>query len=115
MAPQFCHDCGSILDISAAPNIPCDVCGKTNPNKLMDRPITSTSNNFPSKLRTKLRSHTRELAVKDRESNRRIQVDCQKCDSKEVTWSEMQLRSADEGSTIFYRCPKCGHRWQDNN
>ncbi|QSS59510.1 hypothetical protein I7I51_08945 [Histoplasma capsulatum] len=81
----------------------------------MDLPITSTSNNFPSKLRTKLRSHTRELAVKDRESKSRIQVDCQKCDSKEVTWSEMQLRSADEGSTIFYRCPKCGHRWQDNN
>ncbi|KAL2365026.1 hypothetical protein RJZ56_002076 [Blastomyces dermatitidis] len=73
--------------------------------RLYFRHICRTKHSMRSEI-----SYTGELTVKDRESNRRIQVDCQKCDLMKVTWSEMQLRSADEGSTIFYRCPKCGNR-----
>ncbi|EFR01619.1 hypothetical protein MGYG_04622 [Nannizzia gypsea CBS 118893] len=110
MAPQFCDSCGMILDELASETIQCDICGELNTNRLLTqtKEIVSTSSNFPSKLRFK-RSQVQVLATQERES-RTIQVDCEKCDAKEVTWAEMQLRSADEGSTIFYSCSKCGHR-----
>ncbi|KAM5470220.1 hypothetical protein MauCBS54593_004105 [Microsporum audouinii] len=110
MAPQFCDSCGMILDELASATIRCDVCGELNTNRLLTqtKEIVSISSNFPSRLRAK-RSQVQAPATQGRES-RTIQVDCEKCDAKEVTWSEMQLRSADEGSTIFYRCSKCGHK-----
>jgi lysyl-tRNA synthetase class I len=39
-----------------------------------------------------------------------IQVTCSECGRKEVRYSAVQLRSADEGSTIFYTCD-CGHKY----
>lgn len=38
---------------------------------------------------------------------------CPDCDSPEMFFREMQLRGADEGSTIFYRCPKCNHKYEN--
>jgi DNA-directed RNA polymerase subunit M/transcription elongation factor TFIIS len=38
-------------------------------------------------------------------------VRCRKCGSDEITWEEKQVRSADEGATIFAACSKCKNRW----
>lgn len=45
-----------------------------------------------------------------------LQVDqpCPKCDHPEMEFYTMQLRSADEGQTVFYECPKCGHKYNQN-
>ena len=36
-----------------------------------------------------------------------IKERCPKCAHPEMTFHTMQLRSADEGQTVFYTCPKC--------
>jgi DNA-directed RNA polymerase subunit M/transcription elongation factor TFIIS len=36
---------------------------------------------------------------------------CNRCSSKTVVVRDVQLRSADEGSTAVYLCRKCGHTW----
>jgi DNA-directed RNA polymerase I subunit RPA12 len=39
----------------------------------------------------------------------RLQVErkCPKCGNDEMTYTTQQTRSADEGQTVFYTCPKC--------
>ena len=34
-----------------------------------------------------------------------------RCGSKMVVLREVQLRSADEGSTVVHVCEMCGHKW----
>lgn len=37
---------------------------------------------------------------------------CGKCKKKECSYYELQVRSADESSTIFVTCLNCGNRWR---
>jgi DNA-directed RNA polymerase I subunit RPA12 len=45
-----------------------------------------------------------------------IKEECPKCRAPEMEFYTMQLRSADEGQTVFYECfnPKCGHKYSVN-
>lgn len=45
----------------------------------------------------------------------KTEVQCPKCNNDEAFWFALQIRSADEPSTIFYRCTNfdCQHRWKD--
>ena len=40
---------------------------------------------------------------------------CLKCGAETVEFYTMQLRSVDEGATVFYDCPKCKFTWSLNN
>lgn len=37
---------------------------------------------------------------------------CGKCKKRECSYYELQVRSADESSTIFVSCLNCGNRWR---
>lgn len=36
-----------------------------------------------------------------------------KCGHGEAFFMQMQIRSADEPMSVFYKCCKCGHQWND--
>ena len=40
---------------------------------------------------------------------------CPKCGKREMTFTTAQLRSADEGQTIFYTCQACSHKYNLNS
>jgi DNA-directed RNA polymerase I subunit RPA12 len=46
-----------------------------------------------------------------------VEEPCPKCGHPEMSFYTMQLRSADEGSTVFYTCldKACGYKFSQNN
>lgn len=36
------------------------------------------------------------------------------CDSKKAHFVQLQMRSADEPPTTFFKCVKCGHQWRQD-
>jgi DNA-directed RNA polymerase I subunit RPA12 len=44
-----------------------------------------------------------------------VDEDCPKCGNHGLEFYTLQLRSADEGQTVFYECTKCGHKYSQNN
>ncbi|PSC72694.1 DNA-directed RNA polymerase I subunit RPA12 [Micractinium conductrix] len=44
-----------------------------------------------------------------------VEEPCPKCQAPILEYYTMQLRSADEGQTVFYECRKCDYRYSTNN
>jgi DNA-directed RNA polymerase I subunit RPA12 len=121
----FCTACGDLLDRvpTTTPEIECKCCNTLNPSEYReacyDRNPTavdewpastqtfSKPNAFPSALRTK-RSGV-QTPHEDIETWAKTAEHCPACDSSETNLREMQLRGADEGSTVFFRCSSCSH------
>ena len=57
-----------------------------------------------------------ELFAKSMELSKYVKntfgVICPKCHSDQIFESEIQTRSADELSTLVYRCNSCGYIWR---
>lgn len=129
MAIQFCGPCGNILDTSTNRTIRCDYCGSVNDSTFvascaysrsadgrthldttLDTVTDTSTDKFPSEIRQR-RDTTKQLP-------RQAAVDtwatteekCRNCGAEEVRYTALQLRSADEGTTLFYHCPKCSER-----
>jgi DNA-directed RNA polymerase III subunit RPC11 len=43
----------------------------------------------------------------------RTTTSCPSCSHKEAYFLQMQIRSADEPMSIFYKCCQCSHQWND--
>ena len=44
----------------------------------------------------------------------RIQCPADGCNGGEAAFFQVQIRSADEPMTSFFKCMECGHRWREN-
>lgn len=43
----------------------------------------------------------------------RTMATCPSCNHNEAFFMQIQIRSADEPMSIFYKCVKCSHQWND--
>ena len=57
----------------------------------------------------------KRLKKKDEADQATVSEQCPKCNHDRASFYTMQLRSADEGQTVFYTCLKCSHKWRVNN
>lgn len=72
--------------------------------------VTQTKpSDFPSLLRQKL-STVQTVERHKIQTEATTSETCEKCGRTEVRFSAVQLRGADEGSTIFFTCD-CGHKY----
>lgn len=70
----------------------------------------SKPSSFPSALRAK-RSAIQTLTAADKRTEALTEKDCPQCGRKEMYYTTVQLRSADEGSTVFFTCV-CGYKYE---
>lgn len=112
----FCSDCGNLLDTTSGnEKLVCEQCGGVT-RDIATKEVTTKSapSAFTSALRQK-RSAVQTLSSDDLQTEATIQQACPECGNPEMKFYTLQLRSADEGATVFYRCDKCGHKFNTNN
>jgi DNA-directed RNA polymerase I subunit RPA12 len=123
---SFCPECGSLLVLPESDPITCDCCGLQC--RYSDLPslevVTRANPREPSAVLAKAAraiDGVTERAIDGDQSNRttrhRATVDepCPKCQHPQLEFYTMQMRSADEGQTVFYECTQCGHKFSQNN
>ena len=42
------------------------------------------------------------------------EANCSKCGNDRAYYQQLQIRSADEPMTTFYKCTECGFRWRED-
>lgn len=110
---MFCPQCHSLLDLPDAQLlIRCLTCQYrvkfSADDDRLEKFATSTKyNNFA-------RNELIEEEEEEETASQRAKVDetCPKCRHPEMYFYTMQMRSVDEGQTVFYECVKCRHTMQ---
>ena len=132
----FCTACGNLLPRASKtkmPQIACDLCEtmttstsfytakKRLPLTLVDEwpdqvNTHSRPTDYPSALQRKRdRFATLPISQEIASAQQITNEECPECHNPEMQFREAQTRGADEGSTIFYTCPKCSHKFNTNN
>ncbi|EFI28592.1 DNA-directed RNA polymerase I kDa polypeptide [Coprinopsis cinerea okayama7 len=114
----FCPNCGTLLDLpkDGEAIVTCEQCHHEEPASSYENIVITTRSHpdaFPSPLQQKRKTLTKRHDQGDQGTL--VAEKCPSCGHMEAYSKEMQLRSADEGSTIFYTCASCKHGWRVNN
>jgi DNA-directed RNA polymerase I subunit RPA12 len=116
----FCPNCGATLKADSSGCIECVVCKfSSHLSQFAETDqlpsITTYSSTRPVPLWAKSDEEQAALRAAKDPQRATIEEPCIKCGAKEVGFYTLQLRSVDEGSTVFYECPECDHTWSVNN
>ncbi|AET38658.1 DNA-directed RNA polymerase I core subunit RPA12 Ecym_3155 [Eremothecium cymbalariae DBVPG len=117
----FCLDCGNLLDnpsTVSGNDISCSQCDARYPKSSFSnlKVVTYTADDaFPSSLRSKKSVVKTTLKKNELKDGATIKEKCPQCSNDEMHYHTLQLRSADEGATVFYTCTSCGYRFRTNN
>ncbi|XP_047356028.1 DNA-directed RNA polymerase I subunit RPA12 [Vespa velutina] len=113
-APGFCPDCGSILPLLGDKgNVTCYSCKRSWGHEVFGDMAMTYTISFKSKSSY---SHTKETDDKDQDGDGPIvERRCPQCQNEKMSYATLQLRSADEGQTVFYTCTKCKFKETENS
>ena len=112
---DFCPVCGTVVNIYGNGQIACRRCEfKSHLEDLeLSTTVTYSEPRLPPQWLVELEKEGMEQNSEMVQSE--IDLDCPKCDYPKLKFYTMQLRSADEGQTVFYSCSNCGHKYSENN
>ena len=114
----FCPECGNLLDMAGGDDdiLLCNQCScafRTAGVEATEVITTSSERSFQSALKSK--RHLVQQSKENKQARAIIKEKCPSCGHHEMEYHTMQLRSADEGQTVFYNCKKCGYKYSVNN
>mmetsp|Transcript_41731 Transcript_41731/g.110065 ORF Transcript_41731/g.110065 Transcript_41731/m.110065 type:complete len:116 (+) Transcript_41731:68-415(+) len=109
----FCEQCGTILDepTHSGTTVDCRLCGTTVSSKVFEDLVLHSAGSEHVVEGDPIEGASRQQQQRVRATVREA---CPKCKHPELQYYTMQLRSADEGQTVFYECAKCGHTFSTN-
>eukprot|EP01104_Vermistella_antarctica_P013504 TRINITY_DN4096_c1_g1_i1.p1 TRINITY_DN4096_c1_g1~~TRINITY_DN4096_c1_g1_i1.p1 ORF type:complete len:130 (-),score=22.47 TRINITY_DN4096_c1_g1_i1:258-647(-) len=113
---DFCPVCGSLLDLPVASSIQCAVCEWSCASEDLQDSVKITKSkpklgDAPGK-QTVTAKEKRNL---EKQQQAKVEEECPACGHSWMYFRTAQLRSVDEGQTVFYECPRCGHTYSINN
>ena len=120
MVWPFCPNCHATLKVDGTGAIHCDVCSYTSHLSDMETLPTTTTYSMDRPIPIWAKSDKEQEILRQHNTtsqHHRATIDepCIKCGTREVGYYTVQLRSVDEGQTVFYECPKCQFTWSVNN
>lgn len=115
----FCAVCGDLLRIEEkAREARCSTCSfSCDVEEFLDVAIVSESGPRDWQKKYGVQPVIKENPELEKEVEHKRQVvddECPKCGHKGLEFYTLQLRSADEGQTVFYECPACKHKFSQN-
>ncbi|KAG6476749.1 DNA-directed RNA polymerase I subunit RPA12-like [Zingiber officinale] len=114
----FCGMCGTLLKFESLHFAQCPLCGfKRNVSEIEGKETRYTITAEDMRRELKLEPFVvLENAPADAEAVKRAVVneECPQCHHPQLEYYTKQLRSADEGQTVFYECPQCQHKFSIN-
>jgi DNA-directed RNA polymerase I subunit RPA12 len=113
MSSVFCSNCASLIlfaDDSGRGN--CSFCGALFDLAKLPTHSTQSKSRLFEQQRTRLKAKAGgggdgKGAIVQGEV-------CQQCGNTEAYFKTAQLRSVDEGQTVFFECTRCGHARSEN-
>ncbi|XP_006473683.2 uncharacterized protein LOC102611182 isoform X1 [Citrus sinensis] len=110
----FCKFCGTMLRMESN-HVVCSSCKfKKNVQDVADREISYAVTAEEIKRELGISLFEQPQGDKGETQLSKVKRACEKCQNPEMYYSTRQTRSADEGQTTYYICPRCGHRCQES-
>ena len=81
-------------------------------SSLFDEKIVTYEVHFNSQENTAVRKKKKD---DDQADGPVIERKCPKCGHDQMSYAAIQLRSADEGQTVFFTCLKCRYKESENS
>ncbi|MBS7658689.1 MAG: transcription factor S [Candidatus Bathyarchaeia archaeon] len=104
---QFCPKCGTALTLT-----------KKNDKVILKCMKCNYETEKTEKAITKIAQEKEKIVVVSKEEEKirtmpKVKAECPKCGNREAFYWIVQTRGADESSTQFFRCTKCGYTWRE--
>lgn len=100
----FCKFCGTLVPITSVGHMKCPLCNQAFDSRLLQ----------VSEKTVKIVKTADEITHKQGLARSIIKEKCPECGEEGLYFTTAQIRSADEGQTIFYECIHCGYRYSQN-
>lgn len=109
---KFCPKCGGVMKPKKEGGRTVWVCTRCGHR------LESAGQEGKLSISTRIEKSPRDqLIIIDAENNANLpitrDVTCPKCGNHEAYYWLLQTRAADEPSTRFYKCTRCGHVWRE--